>query len=593
MATTPNNAPAITQGSRTPISNVGSGASTLQNPNISARSQGSGGDFIIPTLLGGLGGFAAEKILGTDPISAIRGVLGGGGGSGGGGGAGGGGGGMPTGDLGSVNRVLMPPSSTQFDVNQRYGTSNGQPNYVITGVDMGTGQIIASPNNNIGGTNLTGIGGFNPEDLGVRPEGQSPGSFFQDSFGNIYDQNGELYAVKSGGTYYVADQDTPDTWMNADTGSVIDTNTLFGYTGGGYDPTQDFYDTDDYFANSDTSLWDTNYDPYTDFYDTDEYFASDDSDWWDWFGKDGGMPTPMMASGGLASAAQQVQAEGRNGDTMLAHIHPAEGKFLEMMGGGTTNPTTGLKEYSGALSAITSLLSSGGVQGALIGAFLSQIMGGSSSGGINQGVDMSKLGNIPPRTTNFGMGPANYVPQSAYSPPRQPSNQFNQINADLGASGFTPTFSPLNFLGRNPLRRAEGGMVNQPRTHYTFGTAVNPMDNMMAEGGMPLNTNVPALEGMHQNTHVPIMHGRKDYRKGAAVEGAGDGQSDDIPAMLADGEYVIDADVVAALGNGSNKAGSKVLDEFRENIRKHKRSADLDKIPPKAKSPLAYLKGAK
>jgi hypothetical protein len=63
--------------------------------------------------------------------------------------------------------------------------------------------------------------------------------------------------------------------------------------------------------------------------------------------------------------------------------------------------------------------------------------------------------------------------------------------------------------------------------------------------------------------------------------------------MLADGEYVIDADVVAALGNGSNKAGSKVLDEFRENIRKHKRSADLDKIPPKAKSPLAYLKGAK
>lgn len=78
---------------------------------------------------------------------------------------------------------------------------------------------------------------------------------------------------------------------------------------------------------------------------------------------------------------------------------------------------------------------------------------------------------------------------------------------------------------------------------------------------------------------------------GHYVQGRGDGQSDDIPAMLADGEYVFDADTVAALGNGSNKAGAAVLDEMRKNIRKHKRSASHDKIPPKAKSPLEYLKG--
>jgi hypothetical protein len=62
---------------------------------------------------------------------------------------------------------------------------------------------------------------------------------------------------------------------------------------------------------------------------------------------------------------------------------------------------------------------------------------------------------------------------------------------------------------------------------------------------------------------------------------------------LADGEYVFDADIVAALGDGSNKEGAKKLDAMREAIRKHKRSAPLDKIPPKAKSPLAYLKGLK
>jgi hypothetical protein len=60
--------------------------------------------------------------------------------------------------------------------------------------------------------------------------------------------------------------------------------------------------------------------------------------------------------------------------------------------------------------------------------------------------------------------------------------------------------------------------------------------------------------------------------------------------MLADSEYVIDADTVAALGDGSSKAGAEVLDKMRMAIRKHKRSAPIDKIPPKAKSPLEYIK---
>ena len=61
--------------------------------------------------------------------------------------------------------------------------------------------------------------------------------------------------------------------------------------------------------------------------------------------------------------------------------------------------------------------------------------------------------------------------------------------------------------------------------------------------------------------------------------------------MLANGEYVFDAETVAQLGNGSNEAGAEILDKMRENIRKHKRSAPVNKIPPKAKSPLEYLKG--
>ena len=82
-------------------------------------------------------------------------------------------------------------------------------------------------------------------------------------------------------------------------------------------------------------------------------------------------------------------------------------------------------------------------------------------------------------------------------------------------------------------------------------------------------------------------------QRGFAVGGPGTGQSDDIPTMLSDGEYVIDADTVAALGDGSSKAGAAVLDKMREQIRRHKRSAPADKIPPKAKSPLEYIRMAK
>jgi hypothetical protein len=97
---------------------------------------------------------------------------------------------------------------------------------------------------------------------------------------------------------------------------------------------------------------------------------------------------------------------------------------------------------------------------------------------------------------------------------------------------------------------------------------------------------------LHSHQTNPIKNGRIDFSHGSAVNGKGDGQSDDIPAMLADGEYVIDAETVAQLGNGSNKAGAKLLDKFREEIRHHKRSAPINKIPPKSKSALAYLKEA-
>jgi len=72
----------------------------------------------------------------------------------------------------------------------------------------------------------------------------------------------------------------------------------------------------------------------------------------------GGQRAPMqapvgMARGGIADAARMVAAQGRAGDTMLAHITPQEAQMLRARGGaGTVNPATGLPEYGFFLTEI-------------------------------------------------------------------------------------------------------------------------------------------------------------------------------------------------------------------------------------------------
>ena len=75
------------------------------------------------------------------------------------------------------------------------------------------------------------------------------------------------------------------------------------------------------------------------------------------------------------------------------------------------------------------------------------------------------------------------------------------------------------------------------------------------------------------------------------VRGGGTGRSDEIPAYLSDGEYVVDAETVSMLGDGSSKAGAEALNGMREGIRSHKgKVLAKGKFSPNAKSPLNYLR---
>lgn len=131
------------------------------------------------------------------------------------------------------------------------------------------------------------------------------------------------------------------------------------------------------------------------------------------------------------------------------------------------------------------------------------------------------------------------------------------------------------------------------------------------KAGMPLGDYVAQNWGTLNTTSAPLVGGGTVGTQAAATaaqpaamargglsriamlaQGGGSGRDDTIPARLSDGEYVIDAETVALLGDGSTKEGARLLDMMRQQIRKQKgKSLARGKISPNAKSPLAYLRG--
>jgi hypothetical protein len=138
-----------------------------------------------------------------------------------------------------------------------------------------------------------------------------------------------------------------------------------------------------------------------------------------------------------------------------------------------------------------------------------------------------------------------------------------------------PYYSPMG-LGY----AAQGGMMPNDLA-YADGGMIDPMQRM-PNGGLA------ALQGMRDgygapqtmDGNIPQMAGGGSiggYSDGGQMlKGPGDGMSDSIPATignrqparLADGEFVVPADVVSHLGNGSTDAGAKKLYGMMDKIRK-------------------------
>jgi hypothetical protein len=133
--------------------------------------------------------------------------------------------------------------------------------------------------------------------------------------------------------------------------------------------------------------------------------------------------------------------------------------------------------------------------------------------------------------------------------------------------------------------------------YYTYGTRPEAKffeDKLQLE--KPVQPELPPAKPPEPDM-VMATGGLTGYAKGGSkssryVDGPGSGRGDKIPALLSDGEYVIDAETLALLGDGSTKEGARRMDQFRANIRKHKgRALSRGRISPNAKSPSKYMGG--
>ena len=283
-----------------------------------------------------------------------------------------------------------------------------------------------------------------------------------------------------------------------------------------------------------------------------------------------GPPQPIIDAAGnetLPPGAGVVLPDGRPG---VMQLNPTTGAVepRPLPGRYEFNPTTRQVEFkpqqAGGLQGILNAIPGLGQQpGPGMVAPTSAGGAGGQGGGLLGNLNMGTLlaGGALLAASGMGSAPAQARQAVAGLPPNQ-QEYFNRpgvtwdwgrIQRDASMSGM----SMGQYIATNFPRFTSGQYNAQPTT-----TAPG-----MAQGG--------ALSAVAR-----------------FARGAGTGRSDEIDAKLSDGEYVIDAETVAMLGDGSSKAGAQRLDQMREAIRSHKGKAlAKGKFSPDAKSPLSYLKG--
>jgi hypothetical protein len=164
-----------------------------------------------------------------------------------------------------------------------------------------------------------------------------------------------------------------------------------------------------------------------------------------------------------------------------------------------------------------------------------------------------------------GLYPMGMIDKTQYATPTQ-----RPVSAEL------VTDAPA-YERSNPMLMAEGGIAGILEAAKAQGLTPEAYQQIYGRGNSILEMQKALKEGKMVNMAHGGISSLGGYSDGGRMlKGPGDGMSDSIPgviagkqpARLADGEFVVPADVVSHLGNGSTDAGAKQLYSMMDKVRK-------------------------
>lgn len=219
-----------------------------------------------------------------------------------------------------------------------------------------------------------------------------------------------------------------------------------------------------------------------------------------------------------------------------------------------------------------------------------------------------------PQYQSYAEGGIAALAGGSYPMGRQDNTQFaTPTQMPMSAEVINADYEPMGLgyaKGGIPAPDIDTGIISEEDPDFAFTspykTAAGRLEKLYKKTHVPLNKMAIAPElGAVDLTPAMMKKAAQGGIMGAdaslgsyahggnarLLRGPGDGMSDDIPATiadkqparLADGEFVVPADVVSHLGNGSTEAGAKHLHGMMDKVRKARtgRKAQGKQINPK------------
>jgi hypothetical protein len=335
-----------------------------------------------------------------------------------------------------------------------------------------------------------------------------------------------------------------------------------------------------------------------------------------------------MKHKGIGALAEQIASKGRGGDSTLMHIDPSELAGIAALLGHevTINPETGLPEAfswkkllgaiglgaaavftaGGGLAAILPALSIGTGAGTAttLGALATKIalpalIASATSQAVGSFVPDPNKQNQQSLSAAQKWKEENAKPEyarqrlmsNAYAGVTKPQEQQPQQQpTPPDPTGIVSTLGMSPLLQPNTLNMAEGGEL-EPEEQKAQKIIRDAMDAIRGEGDDPeaaLNTYLAyygkeALQDLYKRMSGEDEQEREDQDSDeynppeGMIKGPGNGMDDMATARMAHGgqkvllsndEFIIPADVVSGLGDGSSEAGARKLYAMMDRVRK-------------------------